>query len=65
MCLYCADFLNIIASQLYYHAGSLLTYMGLKHDGEVNSKIVDGVEVRFYCYLCHKYFFVSLLTMNM
>lgn len=30
--------------QLYYHSGTLLTYMGLKHDGEVNSKIVEGVE---------------------
>jgi len=30
--------------QIYYHSGSLLTYMGMKHDGEVNSKIVDGVE---------------------
>ncbi|CAH3164227.1 unnamed protein product [Porites lobata] len=30
--------------QLYYHSGSLLTYMGMKHDGEVNSKIVNGVE---------------------
>ncbi|CAH3154645.1 unnamed protein product [Pocillopora meandrina] len=24
--------------QLYYHAGSLLTYIGMKHDGQVNSK---------------------------
>jgi len=32
--------------QLYYHSGTLLTYMGLKHDGEVNSKIVEGVQVR-------------------
>ena len=38
-------YLNTV-SQLYYHSGSLLTYMGLKHDGEVTSKIVDGVEVR-------------------
>ncbi|KAL9967697.1 hypothetical protein ACROYT_G025984 [Oculina patagonica] len=30
--------------QLFYHSGSLLTYMGLKHDGEVNSKVVQGVE---------------------
>ena len=36
----------ITVSQLYYHSSSLLSYMGLKHDGEVNSKIVDGVEVR-------------------
>ena len=39
--------------QLYYHAGSLLTYIGMKHDGQVNSK---GLEVRgtlfpeFYLY---------------
>ncbi|PFX27487.1 Histone acetyltransferase type B catalytic subunit [Stylophora pistillata] len=24
--------------QLYYHAGSLLTYIGMKHDGQINSK---------------------------
>ena len=39
--------------QLYYHAGSLLAYIGMKHDGQVNSK---GLEVRgtpfpeFYLY---------------
>ena len=36
---------KVFLCQLYYHGGSLLTYMGLKHDGEVNSKVVDGVQV--------------------
>lgn len=35
---------NNLEVQLYYHSGSLLTYMGLKHDGEVNSTVLDGVE---------------------
>lgn len=30
--------------QLYYHSGSLLTYMGMKHDGEVNKNVIDGVQ---------------------
>ena len=42
----CNEELYFLCFQLYYHSGTLLTYIGLKHDGEVNSKIVEGVEVR-------------------
>ena len=38
----CNEELYFLCFQLYYHSGTLLTYIGLKHDGEVNSKIVEG-----------------------
>ncbi|XP_048577478.1 histone acetyltransferase type B catalytic subunit isoform X2 [Nematostella vectensis] len=30
--------------QLYYHAGTLLTYLGLTYESNINGKVADGIE---------------------